>query len=77
MHRIIENANLHSRPRRMRQLYGTGETLVALSGVLLQANLQFHRIQTLVRVFLRPFENGNDTLLERVGVELGHGCRSD
>jgi len=63
MHGITENADLHAGARHMGKLHGTGETLVTLGIVILQANLEIDGFHEITLLCGAPLQDGVDGLL--------------
>ena len=51
---------------------GPRETLVLVGVVVLQVNVKLDRLQERALLLLRSVEDGSDSLLQHLGLDLGH-----
>jgi len=69
---ITEDADLHARARDVRKLDGTGETLITLGIVILQANLEIDGLHELAFLLLAPLQDVGNSRLEGFNLQLRH-----
>lgn len=67
---ISENADLHSGSGEVWESHGTSETLVSLSIVVLETDLEFDSLNELSRLLLRTIKDGLYGLLQVVDIKL-------
>jgi len=73
MDSISENADLHAGTGDVRHLDGTGETLITLGVIILEADLKIDGLHELAGLSLAPLQDFGQSRLEGISVQLRHG----
>jgi len=73
MDSISEDADLHAGAGNVRKLDGTGETLITLGVVILEADLEIDGFHEFAGLSLAPLQDVGQGLLEGISVQLRHG----
>ena len=73
MDSISEDADLHAGAGNVGKLDGTGETLITLGVVILEADLEIDGFHEFAGLSLAPLQDVGQGLLEGISVQLRHG----